>query len=100
MIKLCPNCGHHLPQPLKDGMSSCNNCRRAFDSSTRNKILSTSWVVRKKYLFDIEYLIRESDLAKEDVEFILEYVDDFCCNHDEFVYALNKRNELGKIASS
>lgn len=84
MITACPYCGHHLPQVLLDGMSSCINCRRAFDSSNKNLLLSTAWVVRKQNISDPEILVNKFDLSLEDAKFVIEFVDEKCYPHEEF----------------
>jgi hypothetical protein len=43
----CPYCGRILEQPLLDGISTCSNCNRIFDSSDYNRILSAVWQARR-----------------------------------------------------
>ncbi len=95
MLIMCPHCGHHLPQPLIDGMSSCLNCQRTFDSSRRNLILATAWVIRRKNVSGVEYLADHFGLSIDDAEFVSRVVDDECCSHEEFLVLLDER--VGKV---
>jgi len=47
MIVLCPYCGQKLSKALTEGISSCDNCMRVFDSSSFYKILSACWIAKK-----------------------------------------------------
>ena len=47
MIVLCPYCGEKLSKKLLEGITSCDNCLRVFDSSSFHKILSVYWVAKK-----------------------------------------------------
>lgn len=89
MLIMCPFCGHHLPQPLLDGMSSCLNCRRVFDSSRRNLLLSSAWLVRHQDLGSPDSLVNHYHLTHEDATFIIEMVFEQCYNHEEFRDVLN-----------
>jgi hypothetical protein len=91
MITLCPHCGHHLPQPLLDGMSSCYNCRRAFDSSRRNLLLATSWLIRRKNICSPDHISDHYGLTMEDAEFIVKCIDDECYCHEDFLKILNQK---------
>lgn len=47
MIVLCPYCGEKLDKKLTEGITSCDNCLRVFDSSSFHRVLSAFWVVKK-----------------------------------------------------
>ncbi len=80
----CPHCGHHLPKVLRDGISSCPNCRRIFDSCRFNQILSLSWAVRKEHIDNSEHLINYFGASEKDARFLVDHVYDDCLSHEEF----------------
>lgn len=84
MIIFCPYCGHRLPQLLSNGISSCNNCRRAFDSSRFNTLLNFSWVIRKLHIYDPDVLIHRFECDSRDADLVIKYVADECLSHEEF----------------
>jgi len=88
MIIFCPYCGHRLPQPLSNGISSCDNCRRAFDSSRFNKLLNFSWIVRRLHVYDADILVHRYNCDQEDANLIIKYIADECLTHEEFVSTL------------
>lgn len=87
---LCPYCGHRLPRPLSDGMSSCVNCFRVFDSSRRNLLLSTAWLVRKRNINDANYLMNYIKIPEDDAKFIIDCVYDKCFNPEEILKIIEK----------
>lgn len=90
----CPFCGHHLASPLLNGMSSCTNCCRVFDSSKQNILLSTAWLVRKRDITDIQYLIDHVGSTHEDASFVIEHVADGCMSHEEFFLLLKEEFKI------
>lgn len=84
MITHCPFCGHTLPQSISNGISSCNNCWRVFDSSIYNRLLSASWVCRRHHVTSEERLVHQYGYSQEEAEFVIKYVVDECCGHEEF----------------
>lgn len=95
MMLHCPHCGHHLPRPLLDGITSCSNCRRISDSSKLNKLLSAAWLVRKKNIEDADYLVYHYGLSTADAEFVIKFVVEECLSHEEF-YHLVKDSDIAK----
>ena len=91
MMILCPYCGHQLIRPLSDGMSSCVNCLRVFDSCRINNLLSTAWIVRKRNITDFKYLIDKFNISECDAKFVIESVSENCLNHTEFLNLINKK---------
>lgn len=91
MILLCPHCGHHLSQPLLNGITSCSNCRRVFDSSHRNKLLSAAWLVRKHDIYSTDWLIEQYHYEPDDAAFVIKFVAEECYSHEEFLALLNER---------
>jgi hypothetical protein len=93
MIIYCPFCGHNLPHPLVNGMSSCVNCCRVFDSSKQNQLLSNAWLVRKRDITDAEYLAEQYEIPKEDAELLIEYVADACYSHEDFLAFIQEKQK-------
>ena len=89
MIKLCPFCGRTLSIELKDGITSCDNCCRLFDSSFYYRVLSASWVARRWHIDDPEMLKHKFGFSEEEVSYVESYVIDQGCSHEEFVSILN-----------
>lgn len=89
----CPHCGHHLPRMLKDGITSCCNCRAIFDTCRFNQLLGLSWAVRKQHLTDPDFLINNFNATLDEADFVITYVADECYCHEEFVNLL-KDSEL------
>jgi len=85
MIKVCPFCGHKLKQIISEGITTCSNCERVFDSCTTNKILSASWMIRK-YHFNIDDL----NLKSNEKETINKCIVEQGLSHDEFIDFLTK----------
>lgn len=85
MIRICPFCGHKLKNFISDGITTCSNCERVFDSSRKNKVLSASWMIRKWHV-DLEVL----DLKEEDKKIIQEYIVEKLFSHDEFLEIIDK----------
>lgn len=90
MILLCPHCGHSLRNVVLHGISSCNNCHRVFDTNPFNRLLSASWLVRKKDIVSEDVLI-DYGYSEEESKFVIEVVADNCCNHEEFVKILKEK---------
>jgi Zn-finger nucleic acid-binding protein len=84
MMTLCPYCGHRLSHPIKDGITGCTNCRRVFDTTQFNRLLSLAWVARKQDIADPDWLVHRHGATIEEAEFVVEYVADGCYSHEEF----------------
>jgi hypothetical protein len=87
---MCPYCGHQLVRPLSDGMSSCVNCCRVFDSSRKNFLLATAWLVRRKHINDPDFLTNNYHVPEDDAKFVIQYVADGCYSHEEFLALINQ----------
>ncbi len=85
MILMCPHCGRELQQPLKNGLSACLNCRRTFDSTHRNKMLSDAWFVRRYHVGDIACLMDQCQTPADDANFVVDHVFYKCYSHEDFV---------------
>lgn len=83
MINYCPFCGHNLPVAIVHGITSCNNCKRVFDSSQFNKLLSAAWLVRKRNIDSEEYLV-QFGYTKEEADLLIKFVYEGCYSHEEF----------------
>jgi acetone carboxylase gamma subunit len=81
----CPNCGFSLNSYLTDGISTCLNCHRAFDTSKKNRLLSAAWCVRRRNLYDIDELKRYNNLTDKEWEFINHYIINEDLTHDEIL---------------
>lgn len=88
MIKLCPFCGHKLSRMLHDGITTCDNCNRIFDSSLYHRVLSASWVVRHWHVEDVETLMDRLDLSAFQANYIIDLVAEKGYSHDEFIKKL------------
>lgn len=86
----CPYCGHILEQPLLDGISTCSNCNRIFDSSDHNRILSAAWHARRTCV-TLEDLERFDYLTGDQIKFIEDYVVDSGYTHDELLKFLKNK---------
>jgi|OpeIllAssembly_1097287.scaffolds.fasta_scaffold965027_2 hypothetical protein len=88
-MNYCPYCGFSLAKPLLDGITTCDRCRRIFDSANRNKLLSAAWLARREHVYDLDILRFRSDLTEEALQFVYHYVVDLCYCHDEFLKVLD-----------
>jgi hypothetical protein len=79
---------------MKDGISSCCNCNRVFDTSRYHQILSLSWTVRKQHITDSIYLVERFEADQDIADFVIEYVADGCYSHQEFAEVLNASSIL------
>lgn len=84
MILTCPYCGHYLPHPLENGISSCVNCCRIFDSSEKNYLLSTAWLIRRRHIYDAQYLVEQIGVSDQDANLLIDLVCDKCYSHEDF----------------
>lgn len=80
MIRICPFCGHKLKNTISEGITTCSNCERVFDSCRKNYLLSASWMVRKWHI-DLDSI----DLNEEDKKIIQEFIVEKDMSHDEFL---------------
>ena len=85
MIQLCPYCGFKIGHALVDGITTCDNCLRIFDSSTLNKILSASWVVRKWHIEDPSVLEFKFGFSPEEIAPVQKFVIEQGLCHEEFI---------------
>jgi hypothetical protein len=85
MIDRCPFCGYLLELGIKDGITGCNNCNRIFGSTSKNKILSAAWVVRREGLEEIEIIKKRCNLTNEESDIVENYIINEGYNHDDFL---------------
>ena len=88
MITRCPHCGHNLSNAVSDGITSCSNCNRVFDTSPFHRILAASWLIRRQEIRSIEKLMQLGYKHSEAL-LAMTFVFDNCFSHEEFVEALN-----------
>lgn len=94
MIYICPFCGHRVSRAIKDGITTCNNCNRVFDSSPIYKILSASWSARLDNILDIECLRTIYELTDCEAGIVQKYVIEECYSHDELLKIVNQKTCL------
>lgn len=82
MIQLCPFCGHSV-DPVYDGITSCRRCSRVFDTCPINRLLSASWLTRRKNITTVDQL-RECGYSAKEADLVISYVVDQCYSHEEF----------------
>lgn len=79
---------------LLDGFACCPNCRRIFDNSLQNRLLSASWLIRKHNYHNMDQLISATKISENEAIFVYSFVEENCYSHEEFCKALE---ELGLI---
>ena len=89
MILLCPYCGDKLNKILEDGISSCDNCQRTFDSSSFHRILSATWVA-KKWNWCEATIQAKFNLTPEELLMVVEFIHNGY-DYEEFYKILKKR---------
>lgn len=89
MLLCCPFCGNKLSNPIKDGIASCSNCQRLFDTSPYNRILSVCWYIRKHHIVDLE-LLKHHGIQEVDALIGLALAYDGDYNHQETEIVLTK----------
>ena len=89
LMNYCPYCGQSLDMPLLNGISTCNRCKRVFDTSDRNRLLSAAWLVRREHTYNIEIVEFRTDLSPQELSLIYEYVIDLGYCHDDFLKILD-----------
>lgn len=90
MIIYCPYCGNLLKHPVECGITTCNNCNRVFDTSPFNKMLSASWLVRKRQI-SIEEVVMHYGYTQEEASMVIEAVFYNCYSHEDFVEFLKEK---------
>lgn len=84
MIKLCPFCGNKLRCPLKNGISSCENCQRIFDSSSTHKLLSSFWMHRNWHV-ETDVIQKQCELTEEETTLVDKHIVEEDCDYEELV---------------
>ena len=93
----CPFCGRKLDYKLEDGITTCGNCYRVFDSSSYHKILSAAWAVRRWHNFNLAFIVQKCKLNPVEARIIDHYIIDLNLDHDQFYQAL--RTELAELVA-
>ena len=90
MIDYCPYCGFKLNKIIKtEGITSCENCQRIFDTCKRKRMLSASWMCYRQHQQYAVCLKNRYDLEDIEVDFIQQYAIDKCLSHEEFTRQLD-----------
>lgn len=90
MIVVCPFCGIEIHEALIDGLASCQNCHRVFESSIPNKLLSASWLARKNRYHGVEQLMSDTKLQEHEAMLVYSFVSEGGYSYQEFFSALAK----------
>jgi hypothetical protein len=93
MIKLCPFCGYKLSSMLmlvNDGITTCDNCNRVFDSSIYHRLLSAAWMVRRWHVEDVESLKQRFGFSEAESNLLYKYVIENRYSHDDFIKVLDE----------
>lgn len=77
-----------MPDCLRDGLASCIQCHRIFDSWLTNRLLSASWLVRQNNYHGVEQLISDTKLPEHEVILVYSFVGENLYSHDEFLKVL------------
>jgi len=93
MVNNCPYCGNYLSRPIRNGLTSCNNCNAIFQTTGENKLLSASWQLRRKNM-GMEQFKFLSQLSNEDAKFVYYYVVEEGYSHEEFIQLVRHRKKL------
>ena len=88
MITRCSFCGFELNNPLHDGIAFCCHCSRIIEASTKNKLLSAGWELRKNNGVSYERFKFESKLEEHEAELIYGLVAEDGRTHDELLVIL------------
>ena len=87
MILLCPHCGRKLNKILKDGITTCESCKRIFDSSDYNTLLSAAWICRR---WHVPAVTAQKHCVLTNLQ--TDMIDCYICKegltHDEFIHLL------------
>lgn len=95
MLKFCPHCGNELQIELIDGLADCARCKRVFDSSDCNQLLSAAWQMRRQKL-SLEQLQTELKLDNDFSILVYAFVEEHCYGHEEFLGLLKKLGVANK----
>ena len=86
MINYCPYCGRKISRVIVDGITTCNNCQRVFDSSPYHRILAAAWLIRRQDVYDIETVQSICNLTSCEAGIVKKYVIDANGNTDKRNY--------------
>jgi len=84
MIHICPYCGRNVSRAIEDGITTCNNCSRIFDSSSFHKTLAAAWYVIRNNLDNIDFVADMFKLDENDKNLIVKYIVEEGYHHDDF----------------
>jgi hypothetical protein len=90
VITVCPFCGTKIDEVLIDGLASCTNCKRVFDSGLLSRLLSASWLVRKNNYHDINQLISDTKLPEHEAILVYTFCVDNCYSQEDFYEVVKK----------
>ena len=91
MIYVCPFCGRRISRAINNGITTCNNCHRVFDSSSYHRILSAAWSVRQDNISDLDAIKLVYELNDCEAQIVKKYVIDDTYSHDELLKVVNQK---------
>ena len=89
MITFCPHCGHELQRGLVNGLGSCRNCSRVFDSSPYHRLLNGLWLARRKGIECPEWLMNYG-FNEEEAALVIFAIENYL-SHEDFAKLLDAR---------
>ena len=87
MIYLCPFCGRDLDRKLHEGITSCQNCERVFDSSSFHRILSAAWAINRWHTH-LEKIVEKYCLDALEINILNHYVIGLDYDHEQLLKTL------------
>lgn len=90
MIYLCPNCGHHLTTPLKDGICICQTCQYDISNTRNDRLMAAAWTCYRKNVESYERLAAMLRYEEEELIIVSAFMIDHCFSIEEFKTFLKK----------
>jgi hypothetical protein len=95
LICICPFCGHRIGRPIEDGITTCSNCQRVFDTTPYHRILSAAWLIRKQNLYNLEAIKGSMECLTDcELKILDKYIIEQDLHHDEFLKVINHKTCL------
>lgn len=63
-----------ISEALTNGLAFCMHCNRVFNSSLKNRLLATSWLVRKNNYHGLDQLISDTKLSESEAIMVYSFV--------------------------
>ena len=76
-------------RPIANGITTCNNCNRVFDTCTYHRVLSAAWECRRNGYEYVEQVWGKIGLTEAEAAMVQFSIDkDYC--HDEVIKHIGK----------